>query len=90
MQLRSMSVDRLIGLRENVEAALNRKIAGARSELQSRLKALSNFGGTEKRPVSVLDPSRARTELGWAARVAFTEGVRRTLDGMQSAKQPRC
>jgi UDP-glucose 4-epimerase len=40
-------------------------------------------------PVSVLDPARARTELGWAACVAFTEGVRKTLHAMQAAKQPR-
>jgi DNA-binding protein H-NS len=48
MQLRSMSLDRLIGLREKVEAALNERIAGERSELESRLKELSDFGGTEK------------------------------------------
>lgn len=36
-------------------------------------------------PVSVLDPSRARRELGWTARTEFKEGVARTLDAMRRA-----
>ena len=44
MQLKTMSLDRLIGLREKVETALDARIAGARSELKSRLKELADFG----------------------------------------------
>ena len=29
---------------------------------------------------SLLDPSRARRDLGWEARVAIEDGLRRTLD----------
>jgi DNA-binding protein H-NS len=47
MQLKLMSLDRLVGLREEVEAALKARIAGARSELESRLNALSEFGGAQ-------------------------------------------
>jgi DNA-binding protein H-NS len=48
MQLKTMSLDRLIGLREKVETALNERIAGARSELESRLKKLADFGGSRE------------------------------------------
>jgi UDP-glucose 4-epimerase len=34
-------------------------------------------------PVSVLDISRARTELGWQPNVPFREGLLRTLDGLR-------
>jgi UDP-glucose 4-epimerase len=33
-------------------------------------------------PVSVLDSTKARAELGWSARVSFEEGVARTLASM--------
>jgi UDP-glucose 4-epimerase len=36
-------------------------------------------------PVSVLDPAKARHELGWSARVSFEEGVARTLARMAKA-----
>jgi UDP-glucose 4-epimerase len=36
-------------------------------------------------PVSVLDPAKARAELGWSARVSFEEGVARTLASMAKA-----
>jgi DNA-binding protein H-NS len=48
MQLRSMSVDRLMDLREKVEIALKTRIAGARSDLETRLKALSGVGRSER------------------------------------------
>jgi DNA-binding protein H-NS len=48
MQLKTMSLDRLIDLREKVETALNERIAGARSELESRLKKLADFGGSRE------------------------------------------
>jgi DNA-binding protein H-NS len=47
MQLKTMSLDRLIGLREKVETALNERIAGARNELESRLRELADFGSSE-------------------------------------------
>jgi DNA-binding protein H-NS len=47
MQLKSMSLPSLVGLREKVEAALQARIGGARSELESRLKELSDFGGAQ-------------------------------------------
>jgi UDP-glucose 4-epimerase len=33
---------------------------------------------------SALDPSRAREELGWEARVQLDEGLKRTLDSLRS------
>ncbi len=36
-------------------------------------------------PVSVLDPAKARHELGWSVRVSFEEGVARTLASMVNA-----
>src|SRR5262249_4360262 len=48
MQLKSMSLDRLMELRDKVEAELNARIAGARSELESRLKNLSVRGSPPK------------------------------------------
>jgi hypothetical protein len=41
MQLKSMSLDRLMDLREKVEVALQARIEGARTELVSRLNELS-------------------------------------------------
>jgi UDP-glucose 4-epimerase len=40
-------------------------------------------------PVSVLDSSRARTGLGWEPRVAFAEGVRKTLHAMLAPRRSR-
>jgi UDP-glucose 4-epimerase len=37
-------------------------------------------------PVSILDPARARTELGWAPRITFEQGVRKTLHTMRRAQ----
>jgi DNA-binding protein H-NS len=48
MQLKSMSLDRLRALREQVDTALKTRIAGARSDLEARLKELSDFGSSER------------------------------------------
>ncbi|ACK51639.1 NAD-dependent epimerase/dehydratase [Methylocella silvestris BL2] len=36
-------------------------------------------------PLSILDPSRARREIGWSARVSFEDGVARTLKSLADA-----
>jgi DNA-binding protein H-NS len=48
MQLKSMSLDRLVDLREKVETALMARIAGTRSELESRLAELSELGSAPR------------------------------------------
>jgi DNA-binding protein H-NS len=48
MQLRSMSIDRLMDLREKVETALKTRIASARTDLEARLKELSGAGRSER------------------------------------------
>jgi DNA-binding protein H-NS len=48
MQLRSASLERLVGLRDKVETVLKKRIGGARSELESRLKEPSDFGGAKR------------------------------------------
>jgi DNA-binding protein H-NS len=48
MQLKSMSVDRLVDLREKVETALRTRIAATRSELEAKLKELPEVGGFRK------------------------------------------
>ena len=45
MNLKSMSIDRLIGLRERVDAALSGKIADQRQSLESELSKLTRFQG---------------------------------------------
>ena len=59
MNLKTMSVDRLIGLRHRVEAALGWKVAAERRTLESELARLSRFeGGT----------ARSRSAFGRGAR----------------------
>jgi hypothetical protein len=48
MQLKSMSFDRLVSLREKVETALRARIADTRSDLEARLKKLSAASGSQK------------------------------------------
>src|SRR5260370_34756715 len=43
MNLKSMSIDRLIGLRERVDAALSGKIADQRQSLESKLSKLTRY-----------------------------------------------
>src|SRR6266852_8211865 len=45
MNLKSMSIDRLIGLRERVDAALSGKVADQRRSLESELSKLTRFQG---------------------------------------------
>jgi DNA-binding protein H-NS len=49
MQLKSMSVDRLVDLREKVDIALKTKVADARSDLEARLKKLPGSGSKRDR-----------------------------------------
>ena len=59
MNLKAMSVDRLIGLRHRVEAALGWKVDAERRTLESELARLSRFeGGT----------ARSRSAFGRGAR----------------------
>jgi DNA-binding protein H-NS len=52
MNLKSMSLDRLITLKEKVEATLFAKVAGERLTLESKLKTLSHLnGGTSLKSV---------------------------------------
>jgi DNA-binding protein H-NS len=45
MNLKSMSIDRLVGLRERVDAALNSKVVDQRRALESELSKLTRFQG---------------------------------------------
>jgi len=45
MQLKSMSVDKLVALRTQVEAALSSKVANERRALESKLATLNHFQG---------------------------------------------
>jgi DNA-binding protein H-NS len=50
MNLKSMSIDRLIGLRDRVEAALSDKVVNQRRTLESELSKLTRFqGGATRR-----------------------------------------
>ena len=44
MKLKSLSVDRLIGLRSQVDAALGSKVAQQRKNLEAKLSSLTRFG----------------------------------------------
>jgi DNA-binding protein H-NS len=52
MNLKTMSVDRLIGLRNRVAAALSAKVVQQRRTLESELAKLSRFGGGAARSKS--------------------------------------
>jgi DNA-binding protein H-NS len=45
MNLKSMSIDRLIGLRDRVDATLNAKVVDQRRTLESELSKLTRFQG---------------------------------------------
>jgi DNA-binding protein H-NS len=45
MNLKSMSIDRLVGLRERVDAALSSKVVDQRRTLESELSKLTRFQG---------------------------------------------
>jgi len=45
MNLKSMSIDRLVGLRQKVDAALNNKVVDQRRTLESELSRLTRFQG---------------------------------------------
>jgi DNA-binding protein H-NS len=45
MNLKSMSLDRLVGLRDRVDAALNSKVIDQRRTLESELSKLTGFQG---------------------------------------------
>jgi DNA-binding protein H-NS len=48
MNLKSMSIDRLIDLRQRVNAALNSKIVDQRRTLESELSKLTRYGGAAR------------------------------------------
>jgi DNA-binding protein H-NS len=52
MNLKSMSIDRLVGLQQQVEAALNAKVIDQRRSLESELSKLSHFQDGAKRAKS--------------------------------------
>jgi len=53
MNLKSMSIDRLIGLRDRVDAALSSKVVDQRRTLESELSKLTRFqGGAARAKVS--------------------------------------
>jgi DNA-binding protein H-NS len=54
MNLKSMSIERLIGLRQKVDAALNSKVLDQRRALESELSKLTRFQGGATRSKSVL------------------------------------
>jgi|ERR1700678_2155965 DNA-binding protein H-NS len=54
MNLKSMSIDRLIGLRQKVDAALNNKVVDERRTLESELSKLARFQGSAGRSKSGL------------------------------------
>jgi DNA-binding protein H-NS len=54
MNLKSMSIDRLIGLRQRVDAALNSKVVDQRRTLESELSKLARFQGGAPRSKSTL------------------------------------
>jgi DNA-binding protein H-NS len=45
MQLKSMSVDKLVALKNKIEAALSSKVANERRALESKLATLTHFQG---------------------------------------------
>jgi DNA-binding protein H-NS len=57
MNLKSMSVDRLKGLRDRVDAALNAKVIEQRRVLQAGLTKLARFEGG----------ARSKVAVGWGA-----------------------
>ena|ERR1700726_3723086 len=56
MNLKSMSIDRLIGLRQKVDAALNSKVVDQRRTLESELSKLTRFQGGAARFKSAAGP----------------------------------
>ena len=56
MNLKSMSIDRLIGFRQRVDAALNSKVVDQRRTLESELSKLTRFQGGAARFKSAFGP----------------------------------
>jgi len=56
MNLKSMSIDRLVGLREKVDAALSAKVIDQRRTLESELSKLTRFQGGAARLKSAFGP----------------------------------
>jgi DNA-binding protein H-NS len=56
MNLKSMSIDRLIDLRQRVDAALNSKVVDQRRTLESELSKLTRFQGGAARFKSAVGP----------------------------------
>jgi DNA-binding protein H-NS len=60
MNLKSMSIDKLVGLRDQVNAALSAKVIDQRRSLESELSKLTRFQGGPGRPKSAFGRGGAR------------------------------
>jgi DNA-binding protein H-NS len=60
MNLKSMSLDRLVGLRDEVNAALSAKVIDQRRSLESELSKLTRFQGGVARAKSTFSRGGAR------------------------------
>ncbi|MBE2319515.1 GDP-mannose 4,6-dehydratase [Solirubrobacter sp. CPCC 204708] len=67
----------------NVATGRETTVLAVAQELGLRVRHAPERAGEVRR--SCLDPSRAAAALGWAARVAFTDGLDRTLTSMAPA-----
>ena len=65
--------------------SLNGVVAVVQKQLAKPVMVEREPGRSFDVPVSVLDPAKARHELGWSPRVSFEEGVARTLASMAKA-----
>jgi len=80
MNLKSMSIDKLVGLREQVDALLNSKVVDQRRTLESELSKLTRYqggaargklagrGGLRGRPVAAKYRNPANPAETWAGR----------------------
>ena len=53
MNLKSMSIDRLIKMRDNIEVALKSRVAQSRRDLEAKLAGLSRLGSLGTRGISL-------------------------------------
>ncbi|WOJ91122.1 NAD-dependent epimerase/dehydratase family protein [Methylocapsa polymorpha] len=68
-----------LNIGSGVGRSLNDVIAALQKHFHEPIKVERMAARAFDAPVSVLDPTRARREIGWSPRVSFEDGVRRTL-----------